>query len=81
MPTKGLTAADVDRLCTDVRERMLAALIEVTESPAGQQALLPNPPPPPLRAVPNGRASNGAFGAAKESIMAWSEKTPMAQRA
>ena len=36
--TRGLTAADVDELTRTTREKMLAELIALTETPMGQKA-------------------------------------------
>lgn len=41
IPTKSLTAADVDDLTRTTRDAMLNALISVTESPLGQKATSP----------------------------------------
>ena len=41
IPTKSLTAADVDDLTRTTRDAMLNALISVTESPMGQKATQP----------------------------------------
>lgn len=38
IPTKGLTPADVDDLTRSTRERMLAAIISLSESPFNQKA-------------------------------------------
>lgn len=40
IPTKSLTAADVDELTRTTREAMLAALKSLAESPLGQKATL-----------------------------------------
>ena len=41
--TKGLTAADVDRLTNETREVMLRELIALTETPAGRKAASADP--------------------------------------
>lgn len=41
IPTKSLTAADVDDLTRTTRDAMLDALVSVTESPVGQKATQP----------------------------------------
>ena len=41
--TKGLGAEDVDRLVEETRERMLRALVELSESPMGMKAMQANP--------------------------------------
>lgn len=41
--TKGLTAADVDRLVEETSERMLRELVELSESPMGRKAMQADP--------------------------------------
>lgn len=38
IPTKGLTAADVDQLCTKTRQIMLEEIINITYKTRGQEA-------------------------------------------